>query len=183
MNKFSIKSQTEWRQAYGNSTGVWSSAALEDTGRGSGSASNSGSGSHSDGGISKAVAGVIGAVVTLAVILAVELVILLSVDSELSVRRGLLGRSDWHSRQLERARPETKFPSTWYKMEGRRGTIPTCTRYSEVSVMLNARTPGRAVHETPKLKLPWTGVNGTALSKWFGPSDKFPAGNFSPAFK
>lgn len=73
--KFSIPDQTSWCRACGNSTGVCSSAYLNDTGD---SASSSSSSSNSgSGGISKAVAGVIGAMVTLGVILLVELAIIL----------------------------------------------------------------------------------------------------------
>ena len=80
MDKFSVKSQKDWCQVCGNSTGVCSSEALDDSGDG-GSVSGAGNESQNQschrGGISKAVAGVIGAMVTLAVILAVELAILI----------------------------------------------------------------------------------------------------------
>ena len=77
MNKFSIKSQTEWCHACGNSTGVCSSAALNDSGDSSTTSISDSNGSGSNGGISKAVAGVIGAMVTLAVLLLVGLLVIL----------------------------------------------------------------------------------------------------------
>ena len=71
MNKFAIGDTAAWCTACGNSTGVCASAS----GSGSGSTST-GTTSNSDnggsGGVSKPVAGVIGALVTLVVILAVE---------------------------------------------------------------------------------------------------------------
>lgn len=60
MNKFAVKDQVSWCRACGNSTGVCAVAASP------ASATKSSSGG---GGVSKAVAGVIGAIVTLAVIL------------------------------------------------------------------------------------------------------------------
>ncbi|KIW18281.1 hypothetical protein PV08_02569 [Exophiala spinifera] len=76
MNKFSINSQADWCKACGNSTGQCSPAALglEDS---SPVGSSSTSGNSSGGGMSKAVAGVIGAMVTLGVILGLELLIVL----------------------------------------------------------------------------------------------------------
>ncbi|KIX94124.1 uncharacterized protein Z520_10150 [Fonsecaea multimorphosa CBS 102226] len=79
-NKFAIGTQAQWCHACGNSTGVCSPSAL-----GEGSSSDVGSSSsststpkdHHGGGISKAVAGVIGAMVTLGVILGAELLIML----------------------------------------------------------------------------------------------------------
>lgn len=76
MNKFSIKSQKEWCSACGNSTGVCSPESLGESEASSSSSSDSSTESGS-GGISKAVAGVIGAMVTLALILGVELLIVL----------------------------------------------------------------------------------------------------------
>ena len=73
MNKFSIKSQSDWCKACGNSTGVCASDSAS-TSSSSNDSSDSGSGS---GGISKVVAGVIGAMVTLAVILGIELLVVL----------------------------------------------------------------------------------------------------------
>ncbi|KAK5056669.1 hypothetical protein LTR84_012201 [Exophiala bonariae] len=79
MGTFSISGQKQWCTACGNSTGVCSSSAL---GGGDASAGTSSAGSSSDntgnGGISKAVAGVIGAMVTLGVVLGIELFILLA---------------------------------------------------------------------------------------------------------
>jgi len=75
MNKFAIKDQAEWCQACGNSTGVCSAENLGAAG-GTSSSSTS-STSNRNGGLSKAVCGVIGAMVTLAVILGAELLIVL----------------------------------------------------------------------------------------------------------
>lgn len=61
MNKFALKDQASWCRACGNTTGVCASAAPPAT------ATKSSSGGS--GGVSKAVAGVIGAIVTLAVVL------------------------------------------------------------------------------------------------------------------
>ncbi|EXJ60717.1 acid phosphatase [Cladophialophora yegresii CBS 114405] len=73
--KFSIGTQAEWCSACGNSTGVCSPAALGGEGASGAlgtSSSDDSSGGHK-GGISKAVAGVIGAMVTLGVILGLEI--------------------------------------------------------------------------------------------------------------
>jgi len=78
MSKFSISGQQQWCTACGNSTGVCSPSALGDGDSSANSASaGSGSNNNGSGGISKAVAGVIGAMVTLGVILGAELLILL----------------------------------------------------------------------------------------------------------
>ena len=77
MSKFSIKSQTEWCHACGNSTGVCSSVALNGSGDSPSDSSINSDGSSQSGGISKAVAGVIGAMVTLAVLLLAGLLIVL----------------------------------------------------------------------------------------------------------
>lgn len=71
MNEFAISSDEEWCKACGNSTGSCSSG---DVSTSSNDSMGSGSGS---GGISKPVAGVIGALVTLGVILGVEALVLL----------------------------------------------------------------------------------------------------------
>lgn len=79
MNKFAISDQRSWCQACGNTTGVCSDSYLNASGDESSSSAssvNTSSGSGS-GGISRAVAGVIGAMVTLAVILLVEAAIIL----------------------------------------------------------------------------------------------------------
>jgi hypothetical protein len=78
MNKFSIKSQADWCHACGNSTGVCSRSALNNSDDDSSDASSSINGDCHRGGISKTVAGVIGAMVTLGVILLVEAIILLA---------------------------------------------------------------------------------------------------------
>ncbi|OAP65724.1 hypothetical protein AYL99_01696 [Fonsecaea erecta] len=77
-NKFAIGSQAQWCSACGNSTGVCSPSALGSSDSGTvGSSSSSSSSDHHGSGISKAVAGVIGAMVTLGVILGAELLIML----------------------------------------------------------------------------------------------------------
>ncbi|KAL2424296.1 hypothetical protein ABEF95_008310 [Exophiala dermatitidis] len=83
MDKFRIKSQKDWCSACGNSTGECSAEALGESSNtnssSSASSSQSGNGNGSGsgkGGISKAVAGVIGAMVTLAVILGLELLVI-----------------------------------------------------------------------------------------------------------
>ncbi|KAE9381391.1 histidine acid phosphatase-like protein [Stipitochalara longipes BDJ] len=72
MNQFAIGDQADWCTKCGNSTGVCASTTSTSSG-----SSTSPSSSSSSGGISKAVAGVIGAMVTLAVILGAEALILL----------------------------------------------------------------------------------------------------------
>ncbi|KAI9735269.1 MAG: hypothetical protein M1834_001860 [Cirrosporium novae-zelandiae] len=74
MNNFAIGTQLEWCTACGNTTGTCSIAA---TSTGSSSSSNAAASSSNDHGISRAVAGVIGAMVTLAVIFGAEALILL----------------------------------------------------------------------------------------------------------
>ncbi|KAM0797555.1 histidine phosphatase superfamily [Usnea florida] len=79
MNKFAIGSQSAWCNACGNTTGVCASSSLTSPssgGKGGSSATGSGGGSGS-GGVSRPVAGVIGAIVTLAVVLGVEGLIML----------------------------------------------------------------------------------------------------------
>ncbi len=73
MNKFAIGDQTTWCTRCGNSTGICASA----TSTSSSSSPSASADSSSGGGISKAVAGVIGAMVTLAVILGLEALIIL----------------------------------------------------------------------------------------------------------
>lgn len=90
MGRFSIKNQADWCKACGNSTGVCSSESLNDTGDDSNSASAPSSNGGS-GGISKAVAGVIGAMVTLAVILGAELLIMLVAGLRLVRKKKLAG--------------------------------------------------------------------------------------------
>jgi len=72
MNKFAIGDQADWCAACGNSTGVCSLTVTSTSPSPSITASSS-----SGGGVSKVVAGVIGAMVTLAVILGVEALIML----------------------------------------------------------------------------------------------------------
>lgn len=73
MNKFAIGKTEDWCQACGNTTGICASASSSSSSGSSVSSSLSGGGN----GISKAVAGVIGAMVTLGVILLVEGLVLL----------------------------------------------------------------------------------------------------------
>jgi len=70
MNKFAIGSQAQWCQACGNSTAVCATVATNPTSSRQADASSSG-------GLSTAVAGVIGAMVTLAVILGLEALVML----------------------------------------------------------------------------------------------------------
>lgn len=74
MNKFAIGDQEDWCSACGNTTGVCDSTATSTSS--SPSSTASATSSHS-GGMSLAIAGVIGAMVTLAVILGVEGLIML----------------------------------------------------------------------------------------------------------
>jgi len=95
MNKFAIGSQQDWCTACGNSTGVCSPQALGTSGDsssvGSSSSSSSSSGGHGSGGISKAVAGVIGAMVTLGVILGLELLVMLVAGLRVVSKKHLAG--------------------------------------------------------------------------------------------
>ncbi|KIW68400.1 hypothetical protein PV04_04351 [Phialophora macrospora] len=75
--KFSIGTQAEWCTACGNSTGVCSPSALGDGEPGTLGTGSSDNSSGHGGGISKAVAGVIGAMVTLGVILGLEILFFL----------------------------------------------------------------------------------------------------------
>ena len=70
MNKFAVGDQTSWCHACGNSTGVCAAAAPPPA---TATKSDSSSGS---GGVSRAVAGVIGAVVTLAVVLGLAVMVI-----------------------------------------------------------------------------------------------------------
>jgi len=91
MNKFAIGDQKSWCQACGNSTGVCAPAVLgEGNSGGSGSATSS-STSCGSGGISKGVAGVIGAMVTLGVILGAELLIMLVAGLRVVSKKRLAG--------------------------------------------------------------------------------------------
>jgi hypothetical protein len=77
MDKFAIGDQATWCQQCGNSTGVCASTSTSSSSPTATSALTTSSHSSSSGGISKAVAGVIGAMVTLAVILGLEALIML----------------------------------------------------------------------------------------------------------
>ena len=89
MNNFAIGNQADWCKACGNTTGVCSAASL--TGSSSNWSSSSSSSSGRRGGMSLAVAGVIGAMVTLAVILGVELLIVLIGGLRLVSKKRLAG--------------------------------------------------------------------------------------------
>lgn len=84
MNKFAIGDQTSWCNACGNSTGVCAATATS-----TGSPSAQSTVGSSSGGVSKAVAGVIGAMVTLAVILGVEGLVLLATGLRLVSKKRL----------------------------------------------------------------------------------------------
>jgi hypothetical protein len=73
MNKFAVGGQEQWCNLCGNSTGVCAPSVLGTNSSGPASGTTS-----SGGGISKAVAGVIGAMVTLAVILGAEILIMIA---------------------------------------------------------------------------------------------------------
>ena len=75
MNAFAVGSQTDWCKACGNSTGVCAaSSTLTAPSSGGGKGASTGG---SGGGVSRPVAGVIGAMVTLAVVLGVEGLVML----------------------------------------------------------------------------------------------------------
>jgi hypothetical protein len=96
MNKFAVGGQQQWCNLCGNSTGVCAPSALSGSGSSGPPSSPSGttSSSHSSGGgISKAVAGVIGAIVTLAVILGAEILIMLAGGLRLVSKKRLAGGS------------------------------------------------------------------------------------------
>jgi len=76
MSKFAIGDQADWCSACGNTTGDCASTSTS-TSTSSGASATSTATHSSSGGVSKAVAGVIGAMVTLAVILGIEALILL----------------------------------------------------------------------------------------------------------
>ena len=91
MNKFAIGSQSAWCNACGNTTGVCASSSLTSPssgGKAGSGATSSGSGSGS-GGVSRPVAGVIGAFVTLAVVLGVEALIMLAAGLRLVSKKRL----------------------------------------------------------------------------------------------
>ena len=90
MNKFAIGDQAGWCSACGNTTGTCASTSTSTSTSSSASATATSSFSGS-GGISKAVAGVIGAMVTLAVILGVEGLIMLVGGLRLVSRKRLAG--------------------------------------------------------------------------------------------
>lgn len=88
MNEFAIGDQADWCSKCGNSTGVCASTT---TSTSTGTSASATASSSSSGGISKAVAGVIGAMVTLAVILLAEALIMLVAGLRVVNRRRLAG--------------------------------------------------------------------------------------------
>ncbi|KAL8693093.1 MAG: hypothetical protein Q9218_002017 [Villophora microphyllina] len=86
MNKFAVGSQEQWCRACGNSTGVCANAVSSAP-----PTTGSSSAKSSSNGVSKTVAGVIGAMVTLAVILAVEAAVMLSAGLRLVRKNQLIG--------------------------------------------------------------------------------------------
>jgi acid phosphatase len=86
--KFAITGQSQWCQACGNSTGVCASTSSSSTSAAAASSSSS------PGGISKAVAGVIGAMVTLAVVLGLEALVLLLGGLRLAKKRNAVPMGD-----------------------------------------------------------------------------------------
>lgn len=92
MSQIAIGSQEDWCNACGNSTGVCSPGALGLSGSGNSSGTTC-SPSSSGGGISKAVAGVIGAMVTLAVILGAEILVMLIAGLRVVSKKRLAGGS------------------------------------------------------------------------------------------
>lgn len=71
MNKFAIGSQSDWCKTCGNTAGVCARSTLTPPSSG-GKGGSSASGDSEGGGVSRPVAGVIGAIITLAVVLGVE---------------------------------------------------------------------------------------------------------------
>ena len=80
MDKFAIGDQADWCTACGNTTGICASTST---------ATSSSASATATGGISKAVAGFIGAMVTLAVILGVEALIMLIGGMRLASKKRL----------------------------------------------------------------------------------------------
>ncbi|MCJ1306244.1 hypothetical protein MMC08_009063, partial [Hypocenomyce scalaris] len=93
MNGFAIGSQAQWCSACGNNTGSCSPSVLSGTSTSTGSSPSASStpSSSSSGGISKAVAGVIGAMVTLAVVLGIEALVMLAGGWRLVSKKQLSG--------------------------------------------------------------------------------------------
>ncbi|KAF7938035.1 hypothetical protein EAE99_001707 [Botrytis elliptica] len=77
MNKFAIGDQDAWCTACGESTGACASSTTSSSSSSSSSGSSSSGNPEGNRGISKAVAGVIGAMVTLAVVLGIEALVLM----------------------------------------------------------------------------------------------------------
>jgi len=94
MQRFAIADTAHWCSACGNTTGVCSAEALgTDGGDGDGGANASGNGGGGSGGVSKPVAGVIGALVTLVVILGIEALVM-GVAGLRVVKKGSSNKSD-----------------------------------------------------------------------------------------
>lgn len=90
MNSFAISNQRDWCNACGNSTGVCAPSSSP-PGAGPGSTSTSSSSGSGGNGISKAVAGVIGAMVTLAVVLGAEILLVLLAGWRVVSKKRLAG--------------------------------------------------------------------------------------------
>lgn len=86
MNKFAVGGTEDWCKVCGNTTGVCAAAG---TASGSSSGGAAAGASDGDGGVSRPVAGVIGAVVTLAVVLVVEGLIMAVAGLRVVRKRGL----------------------------------------------------------------------------------------------
>jgi hypothetical protein len=91
MNSIAVSTTEQWCTKCGNSTGSCAAYASS-SGSGSTGSSASGSGSGKSSGISKAVAGVIGAMVTLAVILGLEALIMLVGGFRLINKKNMAGK-------------------------------------------------------------------------------------------
>ena len=76
MNKFAIGDTASWCQACGNSTGVCAPGSTSTNGTAPSASPTAASASSDSGGVSRPVAGVIGAMVTLAVVLGLEALIM-----------------------------------------------------------------------------------------------------------
>jgi hypothetical protein len=88
INEFAIGDQADWCSKCGNSTGI---CAPSTTSTSTGTSASPTASSSSSGGISKAVAGVIGAMVTLAVIIGAEALIMLVAGLRVVNKKRLAG--------------------------------------------------------------------------------------------
>lgn len=102
--KFAVTSQNQWCQQCGN-IGSSCSAAGATTSSSSSAATSSTTSDSSSGGISKAVAGVIGAMVTLGVVLGLEALIMLIGGIRLTIKRANLQSTPVADKTVARERP------------------------------------------------------------------------------